>query len=186
MKTNNVFELGAQNLREIQQNACAVNKQNCEIELTVVPKFALILTLQLARNRVRVSKAFRFTQRSIFKTRPQTISWIACQGCASRVSCRDRCIGARGMRRRRGHDVAAAGAAGGATGLPTAVVRWPPRTHQDILHVSNLFARKTVFICKSAIGTQFKNSQFCQPPSLKSHSLMVNYVSGPPSCSDGS
>lgn len=36
-------------------------------------------------------------------------------------------------------NVAAAGAAGGAADMSTAVVRWPPRTHQDILHVREDF-----------------------------------------------
>lgn len=52
------------------------------------------------------------------------------------MSCRDRCSGASPMRRRRIQDVAGAGAAGGSSNMSTAVVRWPPRAHQDILHVS--------------------------------------------------
>lgn len=38
--------------------------------------------------------------------------------------------------RARLQDVAAEGAARAAAGLPAALLRWPPRTHQDILHVS--------------------------------------------------
>lgn len=44
------------------------------------------------------------------------------------------------MRRRRLHDVAAAGAACGSANMSAVVVRWPPGTNQDILHVRILLS----------------------------------------------